>query len=74
VTDNQDGVFDATQAALYLGLARATVVRYRQRGVLAACGKRGRSYLFAQAELDRFEKNRRTRGNPDWIASRKIQE
>lgn len=62
----EDLLLDTWEAAEYLGLARETIVRYRQRGHLVATERDGRKYLFSLAELNRFNATRKKPWNPRW--------
>lgn len=57
-------IIDAHAAAAYLGLSRHTIRKYVQRGLIAAYGSIGRSYVFSREELDRFRNSRRSAGRP----------
>ena len=57
-------IFTTEDAAEYLDLKPDTVRKYVQRGLLTYWKTIGQAYLFTQAELDRFNDNRRGPGNP----------
>lgn len=52
-----------TEAATLLGIQPKSVTRYIERDLIKA-EKKGRDYLIAQEELDRFQRERRGRGKP----------
>jgi hypothetical protein len=54
-----------TQAATYLGLAPNTVAIYIQRGLIKA-KKLGPINVVTKAECDRYRKNKKPRGNPNF--------
>lgn len=59
-------VFTTREAARYLGLAEDTIRRYIYRGLIQA-RKQGRDYAVTKRDCDLYKKNRRPRGNPNFI-------
>lgn len=59
------GFFTCEQAAKKLSMKPDTVRRYVHRGVIDA-GQFGDVWVISQAELDRFQAERRGRGNPNF--------
>lgn len=57
-------LFDAATASAYLGLAEETVSKYIQRGLIKPFRRVGRSYLIAESELARYQREKRPPGNP----------
>jgi len=51
------------EASVILGLQPKTVTRYIGHGLIAA-EKKGRDYLIASDELERFQRERRKAGRP----------
>jgi len=63
---NIRGYFTCEQAASRAGMKVDTVRRYVHRGLINA-GLIGDVYLISSQELNRFLKNRRKRGNPNFV-------
>jgi excisionase family DNA binding protein len=66
---NIDGYL-VPDAAQYLGLSQDTVRRYASRKVLRVSRKLGNMLVFSQAELDRYQRERRGPGNPTFRKSK----
>ena len=56
--------YTLAEAATYLALTPGTVRQYLNRSLLHPTRRIGRLMLFAQSELDRYQRERRPRGTP----------
>ena len=62
---SDEKLYTTPEAAQYLGMPLDSVRRHIQRGNIRPMKKRvGQNYLITESELDRFNENRRPRGNP----------
>lgn len=55
--------YTTQEAARFLNIRPQTVTRYIERGLIHA-EKKGRDYLIAHEEIERFKHMRRNRGRP----------
>lgn len=66
-------LFNATEAAKYLGLTDSLVRNYcRQKRLKAE--RVGRNWVITRKELDRFKKTPRPTGNPNLLKSRRLRQ
>jgi excisionase family DNA binding protein len=59
------GMYNATEAARYLGISDSLVRRYCRAGEISAL-RFGRNWAIKKRELDRFKKTPRPVGNPNF--------
>lgn len=60
-------VFTAKEAAEFIGLSLESIRKYVQKGRIKPAQVIGRSYLFTQAECERFKPTIRPVGNPNFV-------
>lgn len=64
-------LFNATEAAAYLGLTDSMVRNYCRQARIKA-ERIGRNWVISRKELDRFKRTPRPMGNPNLLQSGKL--
>lgn len=72
VLETKEKIYTTTDAAKFLGLEPTTVRKLVQRGLLIPHQQIGRSHVFLESEVKRYDEERRPSGNPNFQRENRI--